>query len=308
MRIITVTLREDETAHVTPERVYMGEHCAARLEIQLPQRLREGFAYYTLCFDMMGAGRRVPLGNIYPAAEGEEPEGLAWVREGVIYCLLPGYVTHCSYVRVQVEAHAVENGHCVRLEKSAPFLVAFEDGIAGKGDVLSAFALGHMEELMARIDQMRQTLRLKVEGADEAIEPLIARAEQAAQAAEEAARRAQLVSVTPGPRGPAGPQGATGPQGPAGPKGDKGDTGLRGPAGPQGATGPQGSAGPKGDKGDTGLQGPAGPQGATGPQGPAGPKGDNGDTGLQGPAGPQGATGPQVDTERGPREARLHPR
>ena len=294
MRSIIVVLREDETAQVTPERVYMGEHCAAQLEITLPERLRGGFDYYTLCFDVMGAGRRVPLGNIYPAAEEEEEaENLAYVREGIIYCLLPEQVTQCSYVRVQVEAHVEENGRCVRLEKSAPFLLAFEDGIAGEGETLSAFALGHMNELMAQLDLMRQTLRLKVEGADEAVEPQVLRAEQAARAAEQAAQRAELVSVTPGPQGLPGPQGAVGPQGQTGPKGDKGDTGSQGPAGPQGITGAQGFAGPKGDRGDTGSQGFAGPKGDTGPQGSAGPKGDTGDTGLEGTAGPRGDMGPE---------------
>jgi len=281
MRSIKVELREDETAHVTPERVYMGEHCAARLEIELPQRLRAGFDYYTLCFDVMGAGRRVPLGNIYPAG-GEGEEGLAYVRDGVIYCLLPDQVTQCSYVRVQAEACAQEDGRCVRLEKSAPFLLAFEDGIAGEGEPLSAFALGHMSELMAQLDHMRQTLRLKVEGAGEAIEPQIARAEQAALAAEQAAQRAESAAVT------------------AGTKGDKGDAGPPGPAGPQGEPGPEG---PRGESGEgIGVPGPPGPKGDTGAQGPAGAKGDTGaqgpkgDTGPQGPKGDTGAQGPKGDT------------
>jgi len=288
MRSIKVELREDETAHVTPERVYMGEHCAARLEIELPRRLCGGFDYYTLCFDVMGAGRGVALGNIYPiGGEGEEPEGLAHVQDGVICCLLPDQVTQCSYVRVQVEACAQENGRCVRLEKSAPFLLAFEDGIAGEGEPLSAFALGHMSALMAQLDHMRQTLRLKVEGAEEAVAPQIARAEQAALAAEQAAQRAEQAAVTAGPPGPAGAKGDPGPQGPAGAKGDKGDTGAQGSAGPQGDPGP---VGPKGEPGEgMGIPGPKGDPGPQGEPGQDGPQGPKGDAGPQGEPGQDGA-------------------
>ena len=161
MRSITVVLHDDESVEVNPSVAYMGEHRAAQLEIILPERLREGFDYYTLAFDQMGAGRRVPLGNIYPGDEGP-----AYVREGVIYCLLPGRLTHCSYLRAQVEGHKQEDGRCYALEKSAPFTIAFEDSLVGEGETLQAFALGHMSHLMAEIDAARGQLEAKAGALD----------------------------------------------------------------------------------------------------------------------------------------------
>ncbi|MCL2495459.1 MAG: hypothetical protein FWE98_07380 [Oscillospiraceae bacterium] len=232
MRAITVVLRDDGTAGVNPQRVYMGEHRAARLEIALPQSLLEGFDYYNLCFDVMGAGRRIPLGNIYPLDEEEDGfEGLAWLENGVIFCELPEALTQSSYVTAWVEACREENGHCVHLEKSAAFTVEFTQAIAGQGDALSAVALGHMDRLMARLNRMRRTLRVEIQGVQAAIAPAIQRAEQAAGRAEQAALAAQS-------GGSGG--GGTGPQGP---KGDKGDTGPQGPKGDTGAAGPQGPAG-----------------------------------------------------------------
>ena len=266
MRVIKVVLLDDEQAQVTPEKVYMGEHRAARLEISLPQRLRTGFDYYTLCFDVMGAGKRVPLGNIYEAGTGgDEPEGLAWMKNGEIVCELPESLTQCSFIRVQVEACCEEDGACTRLEKSAPFRIAFEDSIAGEGDALASLALGHMTKLMARLNRMRRTLKIQVQGAQDVIGPAVQRAEQAASRAEQAAADALALSVTPGPKGDPGPQG------PAGPKGDPG------------APGPAGSPGPQGAKGD---------QGDKGEPGPAGPKGDKGEPGDHGPAG--GGTPPET--------------
>ena len=326
MRAIKVVLLEDEQAQVTPEKVYMGEHRAARLEISLPERLRGGFDYYNLCFDVMGAGKRIPLGNIYEAGTGgDEPEGLAWMEDGEIICDLPESLTQCSYLRAQVEAYCEEGGLCTRLEKSAPFVIAFEDSIAGEGDALSALALGHMTKLMAQLNRLRRTLRVQVQGAQEVIEPAVARAEQAAGRAEQAAADVLALGITPGPQGAKGDKGE---------KGDKGDTGEQGEAGigiaykdtvaaytdlpaqaqfgdayvaledgllyiygaggfpaqGEGALfkGPAGSQGPKGDTGATGLQGPKGDKGDTGATGPQGPKGDAGATGPQGPAGSAG--------------------
>ena len=48
MRIIKVVLLDDETVQRDQSVVYMGEHRAAQLQVTLPQRLREGFDYYTL--------------------------------------------------------------------------------------------------------------------------------------------------------------------------------------------------------------------------------------------------------------------
>ncbi|MDR0531895.1 MAG: hypothetical protein LBG83_07525 [Oscillospiraceae bacterium] len=191
MRVVTVVLREDESALVTPARVYMGEHRAVRMEITLPQRLREGFDYYTIAFDVMGAGRRVPMGNIY-AAQESSAEGMAWMQDGVITCDLPDSLTQCSFLRAQVEAHQEEDGRCVKLEKSAPFVLAFEDSIAGEGDALSAFALGHMNELMAQLHELRATLRMKVEGADEVVDGLLEQAgTEIAQARDQAVATVQ---------------------------------------------------------------------------------------------------------------------
>ena len=165
MRIIKVILLDDEQAQVTPEKVYMGEHRAARLEISLPQRLRTGFDYYSLCFDVMGAGKRVPLGNIYEAGPGGgKPESLAWMENGEIVCELPESLTQCSFIRVQVEACREEDGVCTRLEKSVPFRIAFEDSIAGEGGALSALAQGHMTKLMARFNRLRRALRAQLQG------------------------------------------------------------------------------------------------------------------------------------------------
>lgn len=301
MRIIKVVLHDDGTALVTPERIYMGEHRAARLEITLPESLREGFDYYNLCFDVMGAGKRIPLGNIYPAEEEDGFAGLAWMEDGEIFCELPQSLTQCSYFRAQVEACREENGQCTRLEKSPPFTVAFEDAVAGEGDTLSAMALGHMDKLMARYNRMRRTLRVEIQGVQEAIEPALLRAEQAAgEAAQSAGAAAQkasealALSLTPGPKGDPGPQGPkgdpgnTGPQGPKGDKGDKGDKGAIGAAGPQG---PKGGTGPQGLKGDTGPTGPQGPKGDTGAAGPQGGPGPQGEPGIPGEPGVQGEPG-----------------
>ena len=327
MRAIKVVLHDDGTAAVTPERVYMGEHRAARLEITLPQSLRDGFDYYNLCFDVMGAGKRVPLGNVYPEEEGFA--GLAWLENGEIFYELPDSLTQCSYLKAQVEACCEENGQCTRLEKSPPFRVAFEDAVAGEGDALSAMALGHMDKLMAKLNRMRRILRVEIQGVQAAVEPALLRAEQAAGAAEQAAvtaaqkaQEALALSLTPGPKGDPGPQG---------PKGDAGQAGSQGPKGDKGDQGDAGAAGPKGDQGDAGAPGigiayqdsvalytglPASANqgdayfvhedgllyiyGANGfPafgegvafEGPAGPQGPKGDTGAAGQAGPQGTKG-----------------
>ena len=153
MRNIKVALHEDESTTVVPNVVYMGEHHAAQLEITLPQRLRQGFDYYTLSFDQMDKGNRVPLGNIYPGNEGQ-----AYVQNGVIFCTLPEQLTNASFLRAQVEAHRQEGGKMVALEKSALFTVQFEHGLAGQGDTLQSFALGHINKLMAQIDYARERL------------------------------------------------------------------------------------------------------------------------------------------------------
>ena len=153
MRSIRVTLHENENVSVSPSTVYMGEHRAAQLEVALPRRLRDNFDYYTLSFDQMDAGNRVPIGNIYPGSEG-----MAYYRNGVIHCQLPDRLTNCSFLRAQVEAHRQEDGQCVEIAKSAAFTIRFEHGIAGHGDTLQAFALGHINELMAKIDVLRQRL------------------------------------------------------------------------------------------------------------------------------------------------------
>ena len=252
MRTIKVVLLDDEQAQVIPERVYMGEHRAARLEISLPARLQTGFDYYNLCFDVMGAGKRIPLGNIYEADDPSEFAGLAKMENGEIICELPESLTQCSYLRAQVEACCEENGLCTRLEKSVPFVIAFEDSIAGEGDVLSSLALGHTTKLMAQLDRLRRILRVEVQGAQDVIGPLTDRAEQAADRAEQALADALELNITPGSPGSQGPMG---PQGPQGPKGDTGNTGPQGPKGDTGNTGPQG---PKGDKGDPGTPGAGG--------------------------------------------------
>jgi len=177
MRIIKVALHEDESVVVTPAAVYMGEHRAVRLEITLPQRLQTGFDFYTIAFDVMNAGKRIPLGNIYPKEEGTET--IAWMENGVIFCDLPDSLTHSTFVRGQVEGHREENGTCVLLEKSALFMLRFEDSIAGEGEAVSAFALGHMNELMAQINHMRETLRIKVEGVDDFVQGGLAEAQDA---------------------------------------------------------------------------------------------------------------------------------
>jgi len=233
MRAIKVALHDDGTALVTPERIYMGEHRAARLEVTLPESLREGFDYYNLCFDVMGAGKRIPLGNVYPAEEEEGLVGLAWMENGEIFCELPQSLTQCSYFKAQVEACCEENGQCTRLEKSPPFKVAFEDGVAGEGDALSAMALGQMDKLMARYNRMRRTLRVEIQGVREALEPTLLRAEQAAGRAEQAASDVLALMA----QGSGGVPMLVGPQGPQGPQGSQG------PQGPPGATGPQGPAG-----------------------------------------------------------------
>jgi len=153
MRTIKVALREDESVTVEPAVAYMGEHRALRLEISLPQRLRTGFDYYTLGFDQMDKGTRVPIGNIYPGSGGA-----AYYSDGTIHCVLPGRLTHCSFVRVQVEAHRQEGGRCAAIEKSASFVISFEGGLSGDGDTLQAFALGHINEIMAQIDAARKSL------------------------------------------------------------------------------------------------------------------------------------------------------
>jgi len=265
MRAIKVALLDDETAQVTPGKVYMGEHRAARLEITLPARLKTGFDYYNLCFDVMGAGKRIPLGNIYEA-ETNGPDVLAWLEDGTIICELPACLTQCSYLKVQVEACLERSGVTA---KSAPFQVHFEDSIAGEGDTLSAIALGHFDKLMARYHKQVRTLKKEIQGAQEALEPSLQRAEQAAgdaeKAAGEAAQAALIagqkaaealkLSLTPGPKGDPGPQGPKGEPGLTGPQGPKGDKGDKGEPGANGAAGPQGLQGPPGEPGTQGLQG-----------------------------------------------------
>jgi len=265
MRNIKVALLEDETVTIDPSYTYMGEHHAVQLEVTLPTRLQTGFAYYTLSFDPMDKGNRVPIGNIYPGNEGT-----AYYQNGVIFCQLPAMVTTCSFVRVQVEAHRQADGQCIAIEKSATFVIQFEHSIVGEGDTLQAFALGHITELMAKIDSALQSLDhlddLEVRIDEAKLQLLRDKVEQLAAAGIETATD-QLIkwteenlevalndlvqhietataSIPPGEQGPQGPIGITGPQGIPGPQGATGAIGPQGPAGAQGPVGPQGEAGP----------------------------------------------------------------
>jgi hypothetical protein len=180
MRNIKVALHNDESVVVKPGTVYMGEHHAVRLEVTLPKRLREDFDFYTLTFDPMDQGNRVPIGNIY---QGDE--GMAYHQNGVIYCTLPAKLTNCSFLRAQVEAHRQSNGECTAIEKSASFTVAFEHGIVGEGDTLQSFALGHITQLMAQIDAAQHLLNTvgEIPGLDcELVEQLRNLVRQIAQA------------------------------------------------------------------------------------------------------------------------------
>jgi len=175
-------LRDDETVQQEQAATYMGEHRAVQLQVTLPQRLRSGFDYYTLSFDPMDKGNRVPIGNIYPGSAG-----IAYTQNGVIFCDLPQLITNASFVRVQVEAHRQVQGQCVTVAKSASFVLEFEQGIAGQGETLHTFALGHINQLMAQLDSAR--------GIFDDIDNLV---------------------IPPGPQGPQGPQGPVGPTGPTG--------------------------------------------------------------------------------------------
>ncbi|MCL2194794.1 MAG: hypothetical protein FWB76_02460, partial [Oscillospiraceae bacterium] len=292
MRIIKVVLLDDETVQRDQTIVYMGEHRAVQLQVTLPSRLRNGFDYYTLSFDQMDKGNRVPIGNIYPG-----DAGMAYVQGGTIFCDLPQQLTSGNFVRVQAEAHRQVDGQCVAIEKSASFVLEFEQGIAGQGEPLQAFALGHINELMAQLEAARQTLegigdldeRALLQELKDHVTLLTNEGLESASAelAEWAAGNIELAiadlvqhinaAIAALPPAPAGPQG---PQGPAGSPGSAGPQGPAGPAGPQGPAGPA-----------TGVPGPTGPQGEQGAQGPAGPAGAAGNPGPAGVAGPQGLTG-----------------
>ncbi|MCL2532164.1 MAG: pyocin knob domain-containing protein [Oscillospiraceae bacterium] len=185
MRIIKVVLRNDETVQQEQTVTYIGEHRAVQLQVTLPQRLRNGFDYYTLSFDPMDKGNRVPIGNIYPGQQG-----MAYTQNGIIFCDLPQPITNANFVRVQVEGHCQAHGKCIAIEKSASFVLEFEQGIAGQGEALHAFALGHMNELMAQLDAARQALENWTE--DAIVQQLIN------------AVAAGIPSGPPGPPGPAG--------------------------------------------------------------------------------------------------------
>ncbi|MDR1465173.1 MAG: hypothetical protein LBJ11_07750 [Oscillospiraceae bacterium] len=166
MRSIDILLRDDESVEVSPAVVYMGEHNAAQLRVALPARLREGFDYYALSFDLMDAGKRALTGNIYPAGEegaaGDTLPG-AVLADGIILYRLPEQLTAGAYLRGQVEAYRTQDGVCGSLEKSAPFLVSFAGGLAGDAEPLASFALGHMAELQAEIDRLLAALRTEID-------------------------------------------------------------------------------------------------------------------------------------------------
>ncbi|MDR2647727.1 MAG: hypothetical protein LBB67_06360 [Oscillospiraceae bacterium] len=161
MRTIQVTLADDESVQLDPERVYMGEHCAARLAITLPARLCAGFDYYSLCFELMGCGNAIPTGNIYPLGNADE-NPMAYLDGNVIFCTLPEQLTACSYLRCQVDACKQEDGTCTVREKSAPFMLIFEHSVTGEAAPFFSFALGQLPSLQAQLDKMRETLQIDV--------------------------------------------------------------------------------------------------------------------------------------------------
>jgi len=264
MRIIKVVLLDDESVQRDQSIVYMGEHRAVQLQVTLPQRLCEGFDYYTLSFDQMDKGHRVPIGNIYP-----DEEGLAYYQDGTIYCDLPQPLTNASFVRVQAEAHRQVDGQCVAIEKSASFVLEFEQGIAGQGEPLQSFALGHINELMAQLDAARQLLD-DIDNMEARIDEVTLQQlkDYVALLANEAAEHisGELTEWAAGnielaiadlvqhinavaaamPPGPQGERGERGPQGVPGEPGAAGAPGQRGEAGTQGERGLQGEQGAPG--------------------------------------------------------------
>ncbi|MCL2106673.1 MAG: hypothetical protein FWH26_06425 [Oscillospiraceae bacterium] len=159
MRTIEVILHEDDSVEVNPQRVFVGEHHAVRLAVTLSSRLSQEFDFYSISFDLMDQGRKVMTGNIYPS---ENDNAMAYLEQGVLYCALPGKLTACSFLRVQVEAYRQQNGKTVSVEKSRSFTIEFVDLLGGGGEEIYAFALGHMGELMDEIHAMRESLKINV--------------------------------------------------------------------------------------------------------------------------------------------------
>ncbi len=176
MRIIEVTLLADESVQVTQPKVYMGEHQAAELAITLPPRLSAGFAYYTLLFDMMDSGRQACTANIYPGeppTDAEESGTCAWLTDGVLHCTLPRTLTTGSWLRCQVAASVQAEGACVRVEKSAPFLIAFEGGGQEGAEQLTPYTFGEVERLLAELDSIKNNLSVDWEAMSGALSSII---------------------------------------------------------------------------------------------------------------------------------------
>ncbi|MDR3313899.1 MAG: hypothetical protein LBS96_05510 [Oscillospiraceae bacterium] len=159
MRTIEVALLADEAVEIAQPKVYMGEHLAAELAVTLPERLLAGFDYYTLCFDLMDSGRQACTANIYPgAAPAEEGGASAWLAGGVLHCTLPRALTAGSWLRCQVAACVQAEGDCVRMDKSAPFIISFEGGNPADAGLLTPYTAGEVERVLAELDALKSNL------------------------------------------------------------------------------------------------------------------------------------------------------
>lgn len=209
MRTIEVALLEDESVRVEQPKVYMGEHRAAELAVTLPPRLLGGFDYYSLHFDLMDSGRQVRTANIYPGAEPGDPEAeaedgvTAWLAGDVLHCRLPKALTSGSWLRCQAAACVQAEGKCVRIDKSAPFVIAFEGGGGEDCEQLTPYTLGQVERLLAQLDGVKNKLSIDWESLSGALKQFVRERLAAAMAGcgagvLTAETDGQLIPVAPG--------------------------------------------------------------------------------------------------------------
>jgi hypothetical protein len=107
----------------------------------------------------MDSGRQACTANIYPGAAPAEGGGAAaWLAEGVLHCTLPRALTAGSWLRCQVAACVQEEGDCVRMDKSAPFILSFEGGAQEGGGQLTPYTADEVERVLAELDALKNNL------------------------------------------------------------------------------------------------------------------------------------------------------
>lgn len=151
MKDIFAFMEGDGSVRVENEPVsYSGEHNAARLVIELNEKMAGLEAdYLVLCFDVLGLNRKI-LSNHIKGVQGESP---AFRLQNKIYCPLPEALTSTGRLLVQLEGHKSNGTEPVKILKSQVFELSFEPSIEGMSEALEE-ACGFLPVLQTTLERI----------------------------------------------------------------------------------------------------------------------------------------------------------